>query len=273
MCEGSDEPMDKDFELYKLAISDEQYYREMFNARLSYHTNILLAILTAIGAGYIQAKTAEHFLVIALVSVFFTGMTILSKKSLQRIYDHFVEMLRFREELEVRLGLRTLDSIGTPALSSTSTLSQSPKFWSNGQFFKEKWTQSREKIGYFARMKQMFIVFVFIGVFSALLLFIKFWIETNPKPRAEQIETINKRLDVLEKRLGIEGAVNNQKQQLLDINVLNQTLTRVESKIDSLERKHLTLEETLSHHESVLNLDKHLDRHLRIINSNIRNIK
>ncbi len=267
MCEGNNEPMDKDFELYKLAISDEQYYRQMFHSRLSYHTNIMLALLTVIGAGYIQAKTAQHYFVIAVFSALYTWITNQSKGALQRIYDHFIEMLRFREELEVRLGLREISTLGKPTLDSTTALGGAPSFWVNGQFFKTTWTKSGKEIGYFARMKRMFSVFIFIGLVSVIVSFSKGWIDTNLKPRASQIETIKKRLGVIEKKLAIEEVVNK------DINVLYRTLSRIESKINSIERNNLTLEETLLHHESVINLDKHLDRHLNIINSNIRSIK
>ncbi len=271
MSEGS--PESKDFELYKLAISDEQYYRQMFHSRLSYHTNILLALLTAIGAGYIQAKTAQHYLVIAVFSLLIVWMTNESKEALQRIYHHFIEMLRFREELEVRLGLRELSTLGKPILDSTTKVSEAPSFWVDGRFFKKKWAQSRKKTGYFARMKRMFNVFIFIGLVSAVVSFIKVWVDTSSKQSVTQIETVEKRLGVIEKRLVILEAVNSSKQQVQGINIIYQMLSRIESKIDDIERNNLTLEDTLSHHKSVIALDKHLDRHLNIINLNIRSMK
>lgn len=174
MCDKPGTPMvlDKDFELYKIAINDEQYYRQMFHARLSYHTNILVALLTAIGAGYLQARAWHHFFVIALFSLLYVFIARQSTSALQRMYEHFIEMLRFREEMEVRLGLRTLDSIGEPDLKDTQGLALSPRFWTAGPFFKRAWTQSRPAIGYFAQMQTILGVFIAVGLLSAVVAFI-----------------------------------------------------------------------------------------------------
>ncbi len=164
--------VDKDFELYKLSIDDEHYYRKMFHSRLSYHTNILVALLTAIGAGYLQSTSVMHYFLLALFSLLFSWITSESKGALERIYDHFIEMLKFREELEVRLGLRELQTLGTPALPTTNALSDKPTFWTDGRFFKKPWTNSRSQTGYFARMKRIFDVFCAIGIISAFVSFV-----------------------------------------------------------------------------------------------------
>jgi hypothetical protein len=167
--------IDQDFELYKLAIDDEHYYRDAFNNRLSYHTNILVALITAIGAAYFQAKEMQHYLIISIFSIIFSWMNYQSMKSLERIYNHFIEMLHVREEFEVRLGLRKDDTLENILLKST--ISYKPKFWKFGHLYTKKLVASRHNGGYYARMKKIFLLFSFIGIvsfFSSAFIFISY---------------------------------------------------------------------------------------------------
>lgn len=157
--------VEKTFEIYKIAISDEHYHRQMFQSRLSYHTNITLALLTAIGAGYLNAKQPVHFLIIAFFSALFSALCFHSIISVKRIYDHFIEMLGVREYLEYELGLRDPNSLE----NKPSNTNDSEKLWNKAYLYTKPWAATRKRKGYFARMKLLFWSLFFIGILSVLV--------------------------------------------------------------------------------------------------------
>lgn len=166
-------PEPKELRFYRIAIDDEHYHRNMFQSRLSYHTNILIALLAAIGAGYLNAKEPWHFAILGLFSFLFAGLSLHAIGAVQRIYDHFIEMLDEREVLEVRLGLRDKETLDKDRERDSRLLEidTAKLYWPHGLFFRKGWVRTRKNKGYFARMKKLLVVFFIIGILSAVFSF------------------------------------------------------------------------------------------------------
>lgn len=161
---------------YSNAIADEHYHREMFQNRLSYHTNVVLVTLGAVVAGVLEAEREWVFRLLGFAAVLVGVLAIATPLMVARIYRHFVEHLDIRERLEVALGLRN-----TKALGDSETLRAKMGDRPNpvaprelplslGVLFDRSWVHEAREYGYFAWMKVMFRTVGGIAVVSGAAL-------------------------------------------------------------------------------------------------------
>jgi hypothetical protein len=158
---------------YSNAIADEHYHREMFQNRLSYHTNVVLVALGAIVAGALEAEREWVFRLLGAAAILVGFLAIATPFMLARIYRHFIEHLDVRERLEVEIGLRSVDALGdakklkdkmgerpnpTPPASLPLTM---------GVIFSQSWIREppKKEWSYFTWMK---VVFRTVGVIAVV---------------------------------------------------------------------------------------------------------
>jgi hypothetical protein len=162
---------EKELRLYELAIAAEDYNRNLFQSRLSYHTNILVALVTAIGAGYLGAQHKWHFVLVGLFSLLFVWLCVHTEGAVRRSYEHFIECHSRREIMEVRLGLRDPQTIHEEHVESALATVVTPVYWPHGFLFTKAWVKTSGSVGYFVRMRTVFRIFAMVGFVSALFAF------------------------------------------------------------------------------------------------------
>lgn len=154
---------------YNIAVSDEQYSREQFHSRLSHHSTMLTGIAGGLGVGYFNASDAPDFIMLAIFSALFAWLCFDSADALKRTYYHFIDMLRVREEMEYKLGLRQLNTLeyGT---SIWGTQQVREGYWPDAEVvYTRPWVGTRNKDGYYARTRRVMIVFGILGYVSLMV--------------------------------------------------------------------------------------------------------
>jgi hypothetical protein len=161
---------------YSNAIADEHYHREMFQNRLSYHTNVVLVALGAIVAGALEAEREWVFRLLGAAAVLVGGLAIATPFMLARIYRHFIEHLDVRERLEVAIGLRNVDALGdSEKLKKKMGDRPSPTPPASlplpmGVIFNRSWIREGKEWGYFTWMKLLFRTVGLVAVLSGTAL-------------------------------------------------------------------------------------------------------
>lgn len=151
---------------YKIAVADERHSREQFLSRLKHHTTILTGIAGGLAVGYFNASGLPDFLIIAVFSALFTWLCFDSVDALRRTYNHFIELLRIREEIEFKLGLRSEKAMeyGTSIWNTTKS---AQGYWDAGEhIYRKPWKGPRHKEGYYARTRRVILVFGALGGLS-----------------------------------------------------------------------------------------------------------
>ncbi len=156
----------KEIEILKIAINDEHHYRTMVQSRISYHSSIILALIALSGALALRSESLLNFIVIATLGLLISYISCQAVTSIERLYDHFIEAIRAREEIEIQLGIR---DITKPRKSSTvpprliKPRDNSTGYWQYEELLSGSWIPPGEKGGYFERTRKTFNIFYFIG--------------------------------------------------------------------------------------------------------------
>lgn len=156
----------KDLEILKIVIDDERHYRTMVQSRISYHTSIVLALIAVTGALAIRAQSFEGFLLIAFFGLLIRYVASQTVRSVERLYQHFIEAIRAREEIEIALGIRNPNkerrSISDPPICLTKSERTDESSLKYPELFCGSWIPTSTS-GYLARTQEMFTLFSRIG--------------------------------------------------------------------------------------------------------------
>lgn len=167
-------------EQYKVAVEDERHYRGAYQARLAYHTNVVLVSAAAIVASLARMQTVIGVVLLGISLSIVGGFAILTPNALKRLYRHFLEHLDSRERIEVLLGIRHPNGVAAKEtvnerMGGTKPEPRPPP--PDGRFlsqplFTTSWVGNSKK-GYFGWMESGFRVGG--GVMVILGLAIAYW--------------------------------------------------------------------------------------------------
>jgi len=157
----------KEIEILKLTINDEHSYRTMVQSRISYHTSIILALIALSGAFALRSQSLLSFVVIAALGLLISYISRRATTSIERLYDHFIEAIRAREEIEIQLGIRDItkerkkSSVPPRILQAKA----SSGYWQYDEaLLSGSWIPPGKTGGYFKRTETTFNTFFFIGL-------------------------------------------------------------------------------------------------------------
>ena len=170
MAENSNE-----LELLKICIDDEHHYRTMVQSRVSYYTSIILALIALAGALTVRADNSLDFFVVALLGALISYVAKQATNAIERLYDHFIEAIRAREEIEIQIGLRDITknrkSSTEPPRTLTSKTDGDSKYWNyNEALFVGSWIPPKDTGGYFSKTQKTFGIFFVVGVVMIIVM-------------------------------------------------------------------------------------------------------
>ncbi len=161
---------DRSIEILKLIINDEHQYRSMVQSRISFHTSIILALIALIGAFSLRADNGMHYIIVAFAGLLVVLISNQAVESVKRLYDHFIDTIRAREEIENVLGIRDLENKRKDQrkISSNIRISEeheklSTNYWPFKELYSGSWVPSNEEKGYFSKTEELFASFKRIG--------------------------------------------------------------------------------------------------------------
>ena len=156
-------------ELLKICIDDEHHYRTMVQSRVSYYTSIVLALIALTSALTVRADDALDFIVIALLGALISYVAKQATNAIKRLYDHFIEAIRAREEIEIQLGIRDTGkeqkAATEPSRILTPETNSNSKYWKyNEALLHGSWIPPEDAGGYFRKTQKTFGTFFAIGL-------------------------------------------------------------------------------------------------------------
>lgn len=159
----------KALEVLKILIEDERHYRAMVQTRLSFHTGMVLALIGLVGALFLRAENALDFFGIGLFGPLIAWIASGASGSIRRLYTHFLETIRAREEIEAVLGIRNIRLERTRQRATADDIlpvgsaPKEEKYWPYKELFCGSWLPTDRTPGYFSRTQKLFGRFRWIG--------------------------------------------------------------------------------------------------------------
>lgn len=165
-------------------IGDERHYRSMVQSRISYYTSIILALIALTGALAARAESFVNFLLLSPFGLLVAYVANQAITSVERLYNHFIEAIRAREEIEITLGIRDItklrkDRNELPDVIEHNDVEQSNNYWPHRELLFGSWIPSNNVCGYFCRTEKMFRAFYKIGILIFIVAIALAWIKAN----------------------------------------------------------------------------------------------
>lgn len=174
----------KEVEMLKIVIEDERHYRSMVQSRISYHTSIILALIALTGVLAVRSDSLVNFILISPFGLLISYISKQAVVSVKRLYQHFIEAIRAREEIESVLGIRNAlgdrKEIDEVANELQPLESEDPnKYWKYSEIFLGSWVPSKGVCGYFCRTEKVFKTFGRIGDLIFFIMLLMAWVMAN----------------------------------------------------------------------------------------------
>ena len=168
----------KEIEILKIVIDDERHYRTMVQSRISYQTSIILALIAITGALAVRADSLVNFILIAPFGLLISYISNQAVDSIERLYCHFIEAIRAREEVESTLGIRDRDKNRKDIEQPSKDLQKIEQdcYWNYSEIFLGSWVPVEGVCGYFCRTEKVFKTFKRIGNFVFVIMLVLGWI-------------------------------------------------------------------------------------------------
>lgn len=159
----------KELDLLKVCIDDEHHYRTMVQSRVSYHSSIVLALIALSSALAVRAVNTFDYFIVALIGLLVCFASRQAGRSIERLYEHFIEAIRAREEIEILLGIREPEQKRKTAHDPARTLQIDPnkneKYWHYDALLHGSWIPPSDTGGFFKRTQGTFTIFFIVGCF------------------------------------------------------------------------------------------------------------
>lgn len=91
--------------LYELTIQEHHYYSRTHQDRIAFFSGILSALLTATGAGFLQASEWYHFAFLCVGPILICAISEIAIRGTSRMYRRLLETITVRAKIEQELGL------------------------------------------------------------------------------------------------------------------------------------------------------------------------
>jgi len=91
--------------LYELAVNEEHHYLDAHQARISFYSGIVVAVLAATATGVFYVSTRPHIAPLCFSPVVAFGLSALAIRATRRFYRRALESITVRAKIEQELGL------------------------------------------------------------------------------------------------------------------------------------------------------------------------
>ncbi|HUT28280.1 MAG TPA: hypothetical protein VMX13_00700 [Sedimentisphaerales bacterium] len=119
------------FNLYKLAIQEQQYFLSEHQKRVGFYMGLISALLAGTVAGFFKCERWYHYIVLTLGPISMGVVANIAIQGVDRLYQRFLEAITVIKKLEVDFGLardRTVDGQNLPT-GVQNNLASSDSSW------------------------------------------------------------------------------------------------------------------------------------------------